>query len=1049
MHELTPGEMEFKALNEAQAKSKTILQENGSIYWEKDDQIDIYTGVSHGVFTSTNNTPSAETTFRGTMEGFSWNDKNEFWAVYPATPTNSFSNQSVSITVSDIQIAEEGSFHKSHFPSIARTTSSNLYFYNVCGGIRFKITENDVIKVTFRGKNNEVLAGVATVGFSDNGKPTVPHVGAPKTELVLHKDGNKLLTGQWYYIVSLPRVLSNGYELILEKANGETAIKDNSNPVEIKRSIWGDLSNVDAGLEYRNLQADIENERLAMLQIWRSLNGENWEPDYWDPYITWKEENPISEWTGLEFNESGTLKSIIINTDIATGTLPDVFDAFKDLERLVIIGGTISGDFPASIGKLSHLQELEIWGALTGRLPDMFELSNLRRLSLYGAKFTSGIPNSIGALQNLEHLSLYRCGLTGCIPEEIGNLSKLKSLCLSTNYLEGHIPSSVCNLTNIISLDLSSNLLTGELPLDLGNLNVLEELDLRGHSTLQDFEDLPYYKNTFSGELPPSMANMKNLRSLTLAENDFSGQLPDWIWHLPNLKSLDLSFNGFSGTLSAEIGYAQELMNLNLCTNNLTGQLPNEIWTLKNLRVIVLSNYFNYYGIEQVNRNSLNGHISSNIANLKYLEEFSIANCDFTGDIPLGIASLDKLTVLKISNNSLTGTIPDAIKDLPNLNIFWCYNNKLSGFISDAFIKVMAQRNQNSIMNWIINDQKDGFGFTYQMYESTDYSKDKTVKQLRKATLGKGINIVLMGDAFVDKDIQDGTYDTVMELMCDALFEVEPFKSFEYLFNVYEIILVSKNNTDLGETALEIKPDPLYIYPVNREILFSIIDDVIPGLNPDDLTVSIACTMPSVREGCCLFVSPEGNESSSLGLGIAITHYDKNDMDSFQETIRHEVIGHGFGKLADEYSENGLNTSLPESKKSIIESHHDQRWYVNIDVSSDPNSILWKHFLTNPSYVSSGTGIFEGGWHYHIGVWRPSFDSIMRSSNVSSEFNAPSREAIYRRIHEIAYGSTWSYSYEDFLLWDTKNLRNNSTEHSSMRSSARKHVLSNCVKFLK
>ena len=36
-------------------------------------------------------------------------------------------------------------------------------------------------------------------------------------------------------------------------------------------------------------------------------------------------------------------------------------------------------------------------------------------------------------------------------------------------------------------------------------------------------------------------------------------------------------------------------------------------------------------------------------------------------------------------------------------------------------------------------------------------------------------------------------------------------------------------------------------------------------------------------------------------------------------------------------------------------------------------------------------------------------------------FNAPSREAIYYRIHKLAYGDSWQYDYEDFVEYDAIN----------------------------
>ena len=34
------------------------------------------------------------------------------------------------------------------------------------------------------------------------------------------------------------------------------------------------------------------------------------------------------------------------------------------------------------------------------------------------------------------------------------------------------------------------------------------------------------------------------------------------------------------------------------------------------------------------------------------------------------------------------------------------------------------------------------------------------------------------------------------------------------------------------------------------------------------------------------------------------------------------------------------------------------------------------------------------------------------------QYNAPSREAIYYRIHKLAYGASWKYDYETFVSWD-------------------------------
>ena len=79
----------------------------------------------------------------------------------------------------------------------------------------------------------------------------------------------------------------------------------------------------------------------------------------------------------------------------------------------------------------------------------------------------------------------------------------------------------------------------------------------------------------------------------------------------------------------------------------------------------------------------------------------------------------------------------------------------------------------------------------------------------------------------------------------------------------------------------------------------------------------------------------------------------------------------------------------------------------------------WHHFLADSRYRFDGLGVFEGGFTYWKGVWRPTENSIMRYN--TGGFNAPSREAIWYRMHKLAYGDAWEYDYEEFVAYDAKN----------------------------
>ncbi|WP_407934293.1 fimbrillin family protein [Bacteroides sp.] len=84
--------------------------------------------------------------------------------------------------------------------------------------------------------------------------------------------------------------------------------------------------------------------------------------------------------------------------------------------------------------------------------------------------------------------------------------------------------------------------------------------------------------------------------------------------------------------------------------------------------------------------------------------------------------------------------------------------------------------------------------YSRQLYTSTDYSRDGETFILQKASTGKGIDLVFMGEAFVDKDMGDGgKYEQKMKEAMEQFFAFEPYKTFRNRFNVYGVKVVSPN----------------------------------------------------------------------------------------------------------------------------------------------------------------------------------------------------------------------------------------------------------------
>lgn len=80
------------------------------------------------------------------------------------------------------------------------------------------------------------------------------------------------------------------------------------------------------------------------------------------------------------------------------------------------------------------------------------------------------------------------------------------------------------------------------------------------------------------------------------------------------------------------------------------------------------------------------------------------------------------------------------------------------------------------------------------------------------------------------------------------------------------------------------------------------------------------------------------------------------------------------------------------------------------DWRSNPSKVKWSQFVNDERYADEHIGIYEGVHLAGKGCYRAAENSIMRYNDCG--FNAPSREAIYKRVMQLSEGDTWNYDYE-------------------------------------
>lgn len=294
-----------------------------------------------------------------------------------------------------------------------------------------------------------------------------------------------------------------------------------------------------------------------------------------------------------------------------------------------------------------------------------------------------------------------------------------------------------------------------------------------------------------------------------------------------------------------------------------------------------------------------------------------------------------------------------------------------------------------------------------QTYTSSDYSQDGQVTRIHSATVGKGIDVVFVGDAFADKD-QD-LFNKYVKLGKEAFFTEEPFRSTKDRFNIYRIGSVSKNGIiaqEGGDTKFSAQFGQGTNISGDDKAVFSFVQEKIPSVDLTKTIIFVIINKAKYAGTCWMYTN---------NMAICYVPLCRDETD-YAQTLRHEGCGHGFGKLADEYFYDSMGR-IPDDKVTEL-----KQWkvlpygfYENVDLTSDPNTIAWARFISDSRY-SGKVGVHEGGYTYPYGVYRPTDNSIMRYN--TGGFNAPSREAIYKKIMKFSEGDAWTYDYETFVAFD-------------------------------
>ena len=1022
----TGRRIELTAQMEVDADSlpgtKTHLEWGYAYYpvvWDWEDEIAVYDEVSSDPqkFTLSSGAWSETGTFEGTAKG------NNFIGFYPYQMAGKMSDGSIPIELPMTQNYVAGSFGKGSFPMIATGDKEFLKFRNLCALMQLSLKgTGSVLSITVTSNDKEMkLSGRATAKFDSDGIPQLTMLEGGSDTVVLDCGVVDLKQDNAtdFYIVIPAQTYKGGLEI---SVNGYMDTVRHNIPVDVvfeRSEMRGkELAITLQGGSY--LEQILVMERAALIEFYNSTNGDNWTKN-----TNWCSDKPLGEWHGVSTDGQGRVIG------------------------LNLMSNSMSGPVPASIGNLKQLEDISFsyGNNLSGEIFEYIcDLRNLRRIHLMNNQFSGSIPESIGNLKNLYGINIHSNNFTGTIPESLWDLTNLEWITMTHNNLSGHISKRVSNLKKLTSLNLDFNSLTGPIPDNIGECKSLECLMLSA--------------NNLTGYIPESICELTNLKQLCLYKNGFYGKIPENIGNLNQLTDLWIYDTYISGSIPESMSKLTNLegrIGFYLYRNQLSGEIPqavqdSELWKYQWFR-FVYGNGFKFedlgelYGPDETVE-CLDGKVldlGEVYKNNKYTILHTWELCP--QDVHLVLYPQLQQIHEKYSDKGVKivgwtqteyltrETIFDYIRQNEmDWDIFlygqgenefrYCYEMHL--IVVDSIGKVVyasnfdKQINQpNRLINLLENDFK--MDKPEGLYESTDYSVDGKVKVLQKASKGAGIDVVLMGDGYSDRLIADGTYDRTMQTAYDKLFEKEPYNTYRDYFNVYSVYAVSKNEVyiDGSSTALECSL---------TENSTDVSGDNIQAMNyaskaiglerMQDATIVVAINKRVYAGTCYMYYPSNENRDWAEGTSIAYVPIGEDD-ENFGYVLHHEAAGHGFAKLADEYAYELYGSIDDHSKEHLVNESALYGWWKNVDLTGDPAQVKWKKFLQDSRYANEGLGVFEGAHTYWKGVWKPTQTSIMVHN--TGEFNAPSREAIYYRIHKLAYGPDWEYDYEKFVEYDSIN----------------------------
>jgi hypothetical protein len=227
--------------------------------------------------------------------------------------------------------------------------------------------------------------------------------------------------------------------------------------------------------------------------------------------------------------------------------------------------------------------------------------------------------------------------------------------------------------------------------------------------------------------------------------------------------------------------------------------------------------------------------------------------------------------------------------------------------------------------------------------DPTPTTSQYNVETISGRTDGKGLDLVITGDAFTERDL--ASFKTAAREFAEYLSSYDPVLAKQSgAWNIHRVDVIS-DTSDLDSSTDTAFESYYNCDGYTRRMIC---------LDEAKVQVEMAKAVPQYD-----FIIVIVNSTEYGGAGGVVATFSMN---SYAKEIAIHELGHLLANLGDEYSVGGQSAPYYEPDKP------------NITINNNPATVKWRHWLNDP-YVD----LFEGAMYTETGVWRPTNDSFMRN----------------------------------------------------------------------